>query len=177
MRRQASSPAQRLYHLRQSLLQKTAEIEVASIQVVLTTYNLADAAIPPGLLLAEVGDEAFASQSCKPGSGDCLNGLAGNQCGQLAAEGGPQQAGSPFDHSQAGQGASEREGQLLPLLAADADAIDLRNFHHHLRVDCGCRQKVNARQWGHSDDTSADPAVALHHGHRLQAPLTIQQAL
>ena len=80
----------------QSLLQKTAEIEVASIQVVLTTHNFADAAIPPGLLLAEVGDEAFASQSRQPGGGDRLNRLAGNQGGQLAAEGGPQQAGSPL---------------------------------------------------------------------------------
>ena len=119
------------------MLQKTAEIEVATIQVVLTSHHFADTAITPGLLLAEVGDEAFARQSCQPGGGDRLNRFARNQRGQLAAECSPQQAGSPFDNAQAGQGASQGEGQLLPLLAGDADAIDLSNLHHHLRVDGG----------------------------------------
>ena len=57
----------------------------------------------------EARDEALASQSCKPGGGDCLNRFAGDQGGQLAAESSTQQAGSAFDHPQAGQGAAQGE--------------------------------------------------------------------
>ena len=127
--------------------------------------------------MGEIGDKTAASQSRQPGGSDRLQRFASHQCWQLTRKCCCHDGSPAFNHPQAGKGPAQRQRQLLALFTADADAIDLGDLDHHLRVHrCG-GQQIHTRQRRHSHSPSSDPAVAIHDGLGLAAALAVQQVL
>ena len=137
-------------------------------------HHLLQAAIAPVLVLLEVGGETAAGDAGEPGCPHRLHGLTQQQGREVEAQGRADQAQPPLDHPQAGQGAPNREGQLLGCGLREAHPVDAANLDHHLGVHGRRAKQVHHGQGRDHQHPGADPHVAIDNSLGVAKPLLPQ---